>query len=273
MGEAMDAAPMGEPANDAVPMGEATTDAAPMAEPANDAVPMGEATTDAAPMAEPATDAASMVEPATSSVPVEAVMDAAPMVEPATDAAPMEVFGDSSYGTAELIEKIEAAGAVANVKVQAPSAPTGHFGKDAFAIDLDAETVRCPADVLVQIRKRTSDGGGVALFASACATCTLRSRCTTAQAGRAIRIHPKEATLQRCRAQQRSSVWKKTYRATRPKVERKIAHLMQRRHGGRRARVRGVERTRQDFATLAAAHNLARLAKLGVRRTETAWVC
>jgi hypothetical protein len=195
------------------------------------------------------------------------------MVEAATNASPMEVFGDSSYGTAELIEKIEAAGAVANVKVQAPSAPTGHFGKNAFAIDLDAKTVRCPADVLVQIRKRTSDGGGVAMFASACATCTLRSRCTTAHAGRAIRIHPKEATLQRCRAQQSSIVWKKHYRATRPKVERKIAHLMQRRHGGRRARVRGAERIRQDFAMLAAAHNLARLAKLGVRRTEAAWVC
>jgi hypothetical protein len=257
-------APMVEAAMDAAPMGEAAHNAAPVVEAAPDAVPVVEAASDAALVVEAAPDATLMI---------EAAPDATPMVEAAPGAAPIEVFGDSSYGTAELIEKIEAAGAVANVKVQAPSAPAGHFGKDAFAIDLDAKTVRCPADVLVQIRKRTSDGGGVALFASACATCTLRSRCTTAQAGRAIRIHPKEATLQRCRAQQRSSVWKNNYRATRPKVERKIAHLMQRKHGGRRARVRGVERIRQDFVTLAAAHNLARLAKLGVRRTATAWVC
>ena len=54
------------------------------------------------------------------------------------------------------------------------------------------------------------------------------------------------------------------YRATRPKVERKIAHLMRRRHGGRRARVRGQTKIAADFALLAAAVNLARLSVLGV---------
>ncbi len=192
---------------------------------------------------------------------------------PASEASPVEVFGDASYGTAELVEKIEAAGAVANVKVQAPSAPAGHFGKDVFEIDLDAQTVRCPAGVLVQIRKHTSDGGGVAMFASSCINCELRAKCTDAKAGRAIRINPKEATLQRSRATQSSPTWKQHYRATRPKVERKLAHLMLRRHGGRRARVRGTERTRHDFALLGAAHNLARLARLGVRFDAATWSC
>jgi hypothetical protein len=41
--------------------------------------------------------------------------------------------------------------------------------------------------------------------------------------------------------------------------------MMRRKHGGRRARVRGCERVRQDFALLAATMNLARLAALGVR--------
>lgn len=53
-------------------------------------------------------------------------------------------------------------------------------------------------------------------------------------------------------------------RITRPKVERKIGHLMRRRHGGRRARVRGQAKVAADFALLAAAINLARLAVLGV---------
>ncbi|MEO6774220.1 MAG: IS1182 family transposase [Kofleriaceae bacterium] len=186
-------------------------------------------------------------------------------------AARVEVFGDASYGTADLVEKIEAAGADANVKVQGPSAPLGHFGKDAFEIDLDARTVKCPAGVLVQIRTYPSDG--VAKFAAACSNCSLRARCTDAKAGREIRIHPKEATLQRYRAQQRSPTWKQHYRATRPKVERKLAHLMLRRHGGRRARVRGTERSRHDFALLGAAHNLARLARLGVRFNAATWSC
>lgn len=194
-------------------------------------------------------------------------------VEPASVASPtrVEIFGDASYGTADIVDKIEAAGAEANVKVQAPSAPAGHFGKDAFEINLDAQTVKCPAGVLVQIRKHSSDGGGIASFAASCTSCVLRAQCTDAKTGRAIRINPKEATLQRSRARQTSAAWKKHYRATRPKVERKLAHLMRRKHGGRRARVRGSECTRQDFAMLAAAHNLARLAKLGVRRGATMW--
>jgi hypothetical protein len=50
-------------------------------------------------------------------------------------------------------------------------------------------------------------------------------------------------------------------------VERKIAHLMRRRHGGRRARVRGKTKVAHDFALLAAAVNLARLAVLGPTST------
>ena len=56
--------------------------------------------------------------------------------------------------------------------------------------------------------------------------------------------------------------WQADYRATRPKVERKIAHLMRRRHGGRRARVRGREKIAADFSLLAAAVNIARLGVL-----------
>jgi hypothetical protein len=47
---------------------------------------------------------------------------------------PVEVYGDASYGTAEIVEKIEAAGAAANVEVQGPSALSGHYGKDACPI-------------------------------------------------------------------------------------------------------------------------------------------
>jgi hypothetical protein len=55
-------------------------------------------------------------------------------------------------------------------------------------------------------------------------------------------------------------------------VEREIGHLMRRRHGGRRARVRGTTTVAADFSLLAAAVNLARLGVLGLRRaTGQAW--
>jgi hypothetical protein len=47
-------------------------------------------------------------------------------------------------------------------------------------------------------------------------------------------------------------------------VERKIGHLMRRRHGGRRARVRGQTKVGADFSLLAAAVNLARFGVLGL---------
>jgi hypothetical protein len=186
---------------------------------------------------------------------------------------PVEIYGDASYGTAEFVEKIERTDAEANVKVQAPAAPAGKFAKDAFDVDLTNNTVRCPAGVLVVIRSPTagSDGLRLASFGVRCNSCALRSQCTDGKDGRTIRVHPQEATLQRSRIRQRNPAWKARYRATRPKVERKIGHLMRRRHGGRRARVRGRARVMHDFALLGAAHNLRRMATLGVHYAGGTW--
>jgi hypothetical protein len=112
----------------------------------------------------------------------------------------------------------------------------------------------------------------MAYFGTACATCLLRERCTNATGGRTIAVGPHEGALARARQRQADPSWQADYRATRPKVERKLAHLMRRRHGGRRARVRGTGKVDADFRLLAAAANLARLALLGLRSTTTGWV-
>jgi hypothetical protein len=184
------------------------------------------------------------------------------------DSSGSEIYGDSSYGTADMVERIEEAGGEANVKVQPSPSRKGMLAHEAFTVDTKQGTVSCPAGQLVQIRRR-DDGSGVALFGQACQGCNLRERCTTSKEGRSVAVHPKYETLHRSRERQRDPEWKAHYRAIRPKVERKIAHLMRRKHGGRRARMRGRLRIAHDFALLAAAVNLARLAKL---RTEIAVV-
>ncbi|MFI5298496.1 MAG: IS1182 family transposase [Polyangiales bacterium] len=136
-----------------------------------------------------------------------------------------EIYGDASYGLAPLIEKIEAAGGESIVKVQAPTNARGLHTKDAFDIDLDAGTVRCPAGQLVQIRHK-KDGSGVAMFTVACGECPQRASCTKSASGRVVSIHKHERTLARERKRQRDPAWKARYRATRPKVERKLAHLL-----------------------------------------------
>jgi hypothetical protein len=104
----------------------------------------------------------------------------------------------------------------------------------------------------------------MAYFGAACASCPLAAQCTNAKGGRTVYVGPYEEQLARARARQHDPDWKADYRATRPKVERKIGHLTRRRHGGRRARVRGQTKIAADFALLAAAVNLARLAVLGL---------
>ncbi len=183
-----------------------------------------------------------------------------------------KVYGDAAYGTGEFLNHLEQGGLDSGCKTQPPNNRNGLFPKSRFEIDLDADTVTCPAGVTVPIRRTAADGGGLASFAGACAQCPLRSECTQAARGRSIRVGPHESHLAEARQQQQDPDWAADYRATRPKVERKIGHLMRRRHGGRRSRVRGQTKVEADFNLLAAAHNLARLAVLGIQWTARGWV-
>jgi hypothetical protein len=181
------------------------------------------------------------------------------------------VYGDAAYGSGELIAQLDGATIYNGIKCQPPAAVKDHFPKDRFAIDLDAKTVTCPAGVTVPIRPATGRHAGAARFGAACRTCPLAAQCTTAGQGRTITIGPHEARLAAARIRQADPAWKADYRATRPKVERKISHLMRRRHGGRRARVRGLLKVAADFALLAAAVNLARLGVLRVAYRNGSW--
>jgi len=182
------------------------------------------------------------------------------------------VYGDSAYGTGPLLASLHAAGIDPRVKVQAPVAPNGHFTKDQFQIDLAAGTVTCPAQRTAPILYSADPRNrhhGQASFGPACASCPLAGRCTKAAAGRTITITAYEAELAAARACQADPDRAADYRATRPKVERKLAHLVRRRHGGRRVRVRGLVRVAADFSLLAAAVNLARLGVLGLHWTRS----
>jgi hypothetical protein len=180
------------------------------------------------------------------------------------------VYGDAAYGGGDLLAYFGRNGVDARVKTAPPSAPAGLFAKDRFVVDLVAATVTCPAGNTVAISFWPS-GTGSAHFGQACAACPLREACTTAKDGRTVTISAHEELLQAQRERCADPTFAADYRATRPKVERKLAHLVRRRHGGRRARVRGKCKVGADFNLLAAAQNLARLAVLGVRSTANGW--
>jgi len=180
------------------------------------------------------------------------------------------VYGDSAYGTGEFQDTLAGNDIVSRCKTQPPTAPGGRFAKDRFDVDLGSDSVTCPAGQTATIR-RGKDGDGMAYFGGACTGCPLRAQCTNSRAGRTIGVGRYEQRLADARQQQQDPAWVADYRATRPKVERKLGHLMRRKHGGRRARMRGRVKIDADFRLLAAARNLARLAALRVRSTTTGW--
>lgn len=186
------------------------------------------------------------------------------------EAEPATVYGDSAYGTGSFLTSLRESGITSRCKTRLAVAPADHFRKDQFAIDLEQGTVGCPAGNTVKIMF-PQKGRGEASFGALCSACSLRARCTSARAGRTITLGPHEAVLVEARRLQGEASWRADYRATRPKVERKVGHLMRRKHGGRRARVRGRSRVDADFRLLAAAINAARLAVLGLRWHAAGW--
>jgi len=209
-------------------------------------------------------------EPAADGEPDDAVRPATePVKDDSCNGERLAVYGDSAYGAGALLDTLEDADADIMCKVQPPVAPGGRFPKDAFQIDVQAGTVTCPAGHVAPLR--TIKHGQIASFAKACAGCPLASKCTTSADGRSIRLTAHEGALTRARARQTDPAWQADYKATRPKVERKIGHLMRRKHGGRRARMRGQSKIDADFKLLAGAVNLARLATLGLSLTPAGW--
>ena len=170
------------------------------------------------------------------------------------------VYGDSAYGIGEFQQFLRDERINSRCRTQKPAGRGGLYSKDRFDVDVHAGAVTCPAGVRVQIR-----------FGAACEGCEQRPLCTEAKGGRTIRVSRHEAVLADARARQTDPAWKHDYRATRPKVERKLAHLKRRWHGGRRARVRGRPKVDADFNLLAAAVNLARLAALGLHSQPQKW--
>jgi hypothetical protein len=134
------------------------------------------------------------------------------------------VYGDAAYGAGELLEKLDNAQVHNGIKVQPPSAVKGHFPKDRFDIDLNNQTVTCPAGVTAPIRPTTSGRhAGHARFGRGCRTCSLAAQCTTAAEGRIITIGHHERALATARAQQTDPAWKTDYRATHPKSNARSA--------------------------------------------------
>lgn len=75
-----------------------------------------------------------------------------------------------------------------------------HFHKQAFILDWDRRTIRCPAE-----QEMPFQPGGIVHFPKEiCAQCPLKAQCTTSAKGRSVSIHPDEALLIELRERQQT---------------------------------------------------------------------
>jgi hypothetical protein len=126
------------------------------------------------------------------------------------------------------------------------------FTKDDFEVNLRTRHVTCPADITVEY----SPTDRIARFGENCASCRLRSSCTTAKGGRTLAVHPQEALLRVLQRGVASSRGRELLR-TRVAVEHRLARIQQ--FQGGRSRYFGVRKNTLDLRRHAAVANLVEL--------------
>jgi len=176
----------------------------------------------------------------------------------------VEVLADSAYGTGAMLAALTAAGHEPIVKPW-PLKPAieGGLSIADFIPDEAAGTLTCPNGVTRPIsRTRT------VTFGAACASCPLRTVCTTSAHGRKVKLHEHDP-LQRVHRQRAADPgFQDDYRRYRPMVERSIAWLTR---GARRVPYRGVAKNNAWLHHRTAGLNLRRLLNLGLTWGPAGW--
>jgi len=182
---------------------------------------------------------------------------------------PDEHYVDSGYPSADLLVS-----SLTNFGVRlvtpmladtSPQARAGEgFDRTGFTIDRDAQTVTCPQGrTNASWTPATQRGSEVIVVKSGgevCHACPVKPRCTTAtRGGRQLTLRPQpvQEALDQARAEQVTTDWQRRY-ARRAGVESTIAQAVKV-TDARRARYRGLAKTRLEHNTMAAALNLIRL--------------
>lgn len=128
------------------------------------------------------------------------------------------------------------------------------FSKQAFTLDWERQTIRCPA-----AQEMPFVPGGVVHFPKdICTQCPLKEQCTTSVKGRSVSIHPDEALIIELRERQQTMQGRAQLRE-RVAVEHTLAHVGQ--WQGRRTRYRGLRKNLFDLRRCAVVHNLHVLAR------------
>ena len=123
-----------------------------------------------------------------------------------------ETLGDCAYGDGGTRKEFSEAGRTLFAKVPKEHQRRGLFPKSRFTLDLDNDTVTCPAGHVAAKSQTGANGAKVFAFGRVCASCPLRAQCTTGAQGRTVQVHPQERLLQEARVYQQTEEGRKRLR-------------------------------------------------------------
>jgi len=171
------------------------------------------------------------------------------------------VIADTHYGSGPTRQAMADKG----IELVAPAPPAtnrdGMFSKTDFDIDLDAETITCPAGHTEPIPPpRDAKRRQVRFQTSDCGSCELKPKCTKRAAGRVVEINAHEELLAPARAQRWDPEFLDQYRQ-RAQAERKVAQVKSRIKG---VPWRGITKVNVWLNLRIAALNLDRAGRLGI---------
>jgi hypothetical protein len=164
-----------------------------------------------------------------------------------------EALGDCAYGGGETRQAFADEGRMLTARVPQEGSNRGLYPKSRFVLDVVNGTVTCPAGETTGEYREEQDGGRIFTFGAVCAGCPRREACTTAAAGRTVRMHPQEELLQAARAKQETAEGRAALRE-RVVVEHRLARMGQ--LGAGQARYLGRRKTGYQIALLATIANL-----------------
>jgi transposase len=182
--------------------------------------------------------------------------------------APRRHYLDCGYLSAEAVVHTARSHGIALVGPlladKSAQARTGGYTQQAFTIDFDRKQATCPQGAVSSKWKpmRTRDGKdaiSVRFATATCRHCPARDNCTTAtRTGRQLYLRPREIhqATTTARAAEGGTSFHADY-ARRAGIEGTMHQATS--HGARRARYRGLPKTRLDHAYMACALNLLRL--------------
>lgn len=170
---------------------------------------------------------------------------------------PERILGDTHYGDQDTRAEMQQRGIEVLAPVPEPEPRPGQLSKRDFRIDLQANTVNCPAGHSAPIPVRADRNGKrvIRFPAARCNDCPLKPRCAPYRGGRKLTINKREDLLRAGRAALQDQEALEHLRRSRPRIERMISLLVVRYHA-RKSRYRGRPKARLQAALAASLVNL-----------------